>query len=161
MGLKSRDPHTSRAPSKCTCLISASQIYLDGREIGKEQHFFEVKSRGKPHISHPNWSRGSNFGYVIQLRIFYRLAEKKGQFLRPWPLRTQSPKLGHNWISTPKSWKSQKAHLELLLNIHNKFEHPSFIQREVLRGTNSRNDRNAKTRPKNHFFKAERGLKWG
>ena len=36
----------------------------------------------------------------------------------------------------------------LLLNMHNKFQLSSLIWRGDMRGTNSRNDRNVKTRPK-------------
>ena len=54
-------------------------LALFGGEIGEEQHLFEVKSRGKPHISQPNASTRLIFGYVIQLQLYCRLAEK-GEF---------------------------------------------------------------------------------
>ena len=56
-----------------------------------------------------------------------------------------------------KSWELQKAHLGLLHNIRTKFQLPSSIWRGVMRGINSRNDGNEKTRPKNHFFWTVRG----
>ena len=79
---------------------------------------------------------------------------KKGQILCFWPLSFPSPKLEHDRILAQKRWK---AHLGLLLNIRNKFQLPSSIWRGAMRGTNSRNDRNGKTRQLNHFFEAVRG----
>ena len=44
-----------------------------GEEIGKEQDFFEVEKRGKPHISSPNGLSGFIFEHVIQLLILCQL----------------------------------------------------------------------------------------
>ena len=147
MRLKSWDPqkaHWRHLLNVHTKFQLPSPIW---RGVRRGTALFWGQKWGKTHISPPNWLRGSIFGYVIQLQIIYQLA-KKGQFLRLWPLSTSSTKLGHDRILTPKSWTSQKAHLGLLLNIHNKFQLPSSIWRGVLRGTNSRNDGNEKTRPK-------------
>ena len=56
-----------------------------------------------------------------------------------------------------KSRDAQKAYLGSLLNAHTKFQLPSSIWRGVMLGTNSRNDRNEKPRPKNLIFEAIKG----
>ena len=55
-----------------------------------------------------------------------------------------------------RSQDPQKAHLELLLNTHTKFQLLYSIWRVVMRGTNSKNDGVEKTRPKSHFYEAMR-----
>ena len=130
-----------------------------GGELGEEQHFFEVRNGGKPHIFPPNWLRWLIFGYVIQLQIFYQLAKKGTTFAFLTP-QHPLPQIGANWILTPKSWKSQKAHLGLLPNIHNKFQLPTSIWRRVMRETNSRNERNEKIRQKIIFLRL-RGVEMG
>ena len=56
MGLESPDlpKGTSRVPTKCRYIYNFIFLAQFGGEIGEEQHFFEVKKRGKPHISPPN-----------------------------------------------------------------------------------------------------------
>ena len=87
-----------------------SFIALFGKEIGEEQHFFEVEKESGTHISPPNWLRGLIFGYVIQLLIFYRLAEKKVifAFLTPQlPLPQIRTQLNfYSWSSSLRIIKS-------------------------------------------------------
>ena len=123
-----------------------------GRELGEEQHFLRSKMRGRNLISPllidlRDWFLDMLYSFKVSINWL-----KKGQFLRFWPISTSSPKLGHNWIWTSESWKPQNTHLGLLLNIHNKFQLPTSIWKEVMRGKISRNEWNEKIRQKITFL---------
>ena len=76
-----------------------SSIWRGDKE---EQHYFEVKKRGNPHISPPNWLGWLIFGYVAQLLIFYRLVWKRSIFAFSTP---QHPHPS-NW-STTEFWPKE------------------------------------------------------
>ena len=130
--------------------------FRDIGEIGKEQHFFKVK-KGEIPISPLLIDLGGWFFDMIYNFWFSIGWFKKEQILRFWPLITLLVNWGHNWILKQKSREPQNAHLGLLLNIHTEFQLPILICWGVMQRANSRNDRNEKSRPKNHFFGAEKG----
>ena len=79
MGLKNQDPQRSHLRH---LLNVHSHVKLPSpiwrKDIREEQHFLRSKGRREPYISPSNWLEGLIFGYVVQLLIFYRLAEKEG-----------------------------------------------------------------------------------
>ena len=56
------------------------QLNLKGK-MGRKEHFFKVKKGENPHISFPNWPGRLIFEYVVQLWVFYRLAQKQTIFV--------------------------------------------------------------------------------
>ena len=60
-----------------------------------------------------------------------------------------------------KCWEPQKVHLRFLLKLYTSFQLPNSIYRGVIRGTNSKNEKNEENQPKNYFFAAVEGVKWG
>ena len=69
-----------RAPTECTYVPNFNFLAQFRGKMKEEQHFFGDQKRGEPHITSPNWLGGLIFGYVIQLLILYRLAEKGTNF---------------------------------------------------------------------------------
>ena len=128
-----------------------------GGEMVEEQHFFRSKGGGNPIspflIDVGGWFLDMlyNFWFSIDWRkertIFCDFDHLVLPFLN-WGITEFWPQN----VETP-----YKAHPALLFDIHNKIQLPSSIWRGIMRGTNSRNNRHAKTRTKNYrWYGAEK-----
>ena len=109
MALKSRDPTRHIYGTYWMYIPNFNFLVQFVEEIGEEQLFFEVKKGRNPHICPPNWLGELIFRYVMQLLIFYRLAQKRANFLFFRPHTTLFSKLRHDWILTqvhPHSYTS-------------------------------------------------------